>query len=148
MPDMNDSGPQHPLRTIVLVAIVYVVVGMVTATLARSAPSIQIRTMCRLAAWVISAVFFAVHIVHERRLAGPARRAALHTAAAVALATLVLAGSAVVRQAMMSTLRPSMLLAFAVWPVLTGVVSFLVALGVVALLARIGRSLGGAATSR
>ena len=137
---MNEPVRQHPFRTIVLVALVYVAIGAVTIALSRMAPSIQLRTACRFAAWIMSAVVFAAHIVHERRWSSLPRRVALRAAAAVALATLVLAVSAVIRQSMTSNLRPSMALAIGIWPILTGVVSFLVALVVAALLSRTGRA--------
>jgi hypothetical protein len=66
----------------------------------------------------------------------PAPKAALHDAIAVALATLALAASAVIHQLMTTSLRPSMLLAFAIWPILTGVPAFLVAYFAAAVLGR------------
>ena len=132
---MDASDPQGRLRTAALVGLAYVVVGLTTAALSRSAPSPQIRTVWRLAAWAISALIFGAHIAYERRLRVSAANAALHTAMAVALATFVLAASAVVHQFTSSgSLRGSMILAFAVWPILTGIPAFLVAFSVGALL--------------
>jgi hypothetical protein len=133
---MHAPRRQHWFWTAVLAGIAYVVIGLTTAALSRSASSVQIRTLCRLAAWAISAVTFAAHIGHEHRRHTSASRLALHTAVAVALASLALAGSAVAHQLTTTRLRPSMLLAFAVWPILTGVPAFLVALGAGAALGR------------
>ena len=61
---------------------------------------------------------------------------ALHASVAVALATLALAAAAVAHQLSTGTFRPQMALSFGVWPLLTGIVSFVVALVVSLLLAR------------
>jgi hypothetical protein len=131
---MNTSRPQPWLRAVVVTALVYVVVGLGTAALSRSATSPSLRTVWRLAAWGISAVTFAAHILRERRLRTARVGAALHPALAVALATFVLSASAVIHQVMASTMRPGLLLAFGIWPILTGVPAFLVALAAGALL--------------
>jgi len=133
---MNTRARRHRLRATVVTAGVYIVVGLTTAALSRSASSADLRTLWRLAAWGTSALVFGAHIGYERRLRTPSARVALHAAVAVALATLALAISAVIHQLMASPPRPSMLLAFAIWPILTGVPSFLVAFGVAAVLAR------------
>lgn len=129
----------HPwFRRAALVALGYVVVGLTTIALARAAPSSGFRTAARLSAWGVSALLFAAHIRFEHRSLLPPTRAAARTSLAVALATLVLAAIAVVRQLQGSHVRSSMLLAFAIWPILTGAVSFVVAAVVFTFLARSG----------
>ena len=118
---------RHWFRAAALAALLYVVIGVGTAALSRSAPSVQLRSVWRLLAWVSSAVIFAAHIYYERRFRISARSAALHTAAAVALATFVLAGNAVAHQLRTGSPRPTMLLAFAIWPILTFIPAFAVA---------------------
>jgi len=123
---MTESLRGHWFRSAAWVALGYVLVGAATAALARSAPTPGIRTLARLAAWGVSAALFGAHIALERGRQLPTHRAAGHTSAAVALATLVLAGVAVVHQARAGTLGAGVLLALAIWPALTGMVSFLV----------------------
>ncbi len=52
------------IRPMLLVAIVYAVVGIVTADLARAAPSPQMRTVWRVAAWLLSLVAFGAQIAY------------------------------------------------------------------------------------
>jgi hypothetical protein len=59
---MDTTARQYWLRAIVVTALVYVVVGLTTAALSRSASSAQMRTLWRRAAWGISALAFAGHI--------------------------------------------------------------------------------------
>ena len=136
---MTGSERHNWLRAAALTGLVYVVVGLVASALARSASSVHVGTVWWLAAWSISAVAFATHIGYERRFRQTAPSTALRVSAGVALATFVLATTAVIRQLTGSPFRGRMLLAFAVWPLLTGVVSFLVALAVVAVLTRLTR---------
>ena len=125
---MPELAQRSGARSALIAALLYVLIGLSTSMLSRSAPSPSIRSVWRLAAWLLSAGTFAAHIIHRARQSVSARSAATLPAAAVALATLVLAGVAVFRQAMASTLSPSMVIAFVVWPILTGVPAFLVAL--------------------
>ena len=121
-----------------LVAIIYPVVGIVTAELARLAPSAQFRTAWRLAAWLLSLVVFVGHIFYEHvRLRSAVKRIAEHSAAAVALGAFVLAAFGPVRShwGAPDFWRTS-LLSLPLWPILTGVPAFVVALAAAAILRR------------
>ena len=130
------------LRTAMLVAIVYPVVGIVFALPANSAASNEVRFAWRLAAWLVSAATFAAHIAYEHfRSRNPPLRAALHVSLAVALGAFILAvwvnvHAHWVASAHQSPLAPLALIAF---PAVTGIPAFLVALAAVAVLARARR---------
>lgn len=131
---MNASGRQRWIRTVILLGVVYLVVGIAFAAPANSATSNQVRTAWRLAAWVISAVAFASHIGYEHfRLRNSALTTALHTSMAVAVGAFGLAVSANVHDlGSASGYRPRMLIALVAWPILTAVPAFVVALVVAA----------------
>jgi hypothetical protein len=129
------------IRPMLLVAIVYAVVGIVTAALAGAAPSPQMRTVWRLAAWLLSLVAFASHIAYERfRLRSGVRATATHVAAAVALGAFLLAAAGPVRShwGAADFWRVSVL-SLPLWPILTGAPAFLAALVAGAVLRRLGR---------
>jgi len=91
--------------------------------------------MWRLAAWMASAAVYAAHIGYEHyRLDNSPRSTALHAALAVALGGFGLAVSASLHS------RHPLVLALALWPIITGLPAFLVALAVGAVLARFARS--------
>jgi hypothetical protein len=126
------------------VGVVYLVAGLAFATLAGGAASAQMRVTWRLAAWVISAAAFAAHIRYEHvRLRSSPRRTALHAAMAVALGAFGLAVAATVHAQAVSAIRPAYALALVLWPAVTGVPAFIVALAVASLAA--GRGRGGGA---
>jgi hypothetical protein len=95
----------------------------------------------RLAAWALSAAVYAAHIGYEHfRLRKAPRVLALHAALAVAAGAVALAGAAVLRRWSAGEVTPpSLLLAFALWPLATAVPAFLAALGLAALLAHVDR---------
>jgi hypothetical protein len=95
--------------------------------------------MWRLAAWLTSAVAFAIHLWYEHfHLRNSPRRTALHASMAVALGAFALAGAANIHALRFATGNQRLLLlALVIWPILTGVPAFLVALGCSAGLARI-----------
>jgi hypothetical protein len=103
----------------------YFVVGFVLAL-----PSSHVRGW-RLAAWIISGVVYAVHIGYEHfRLSSSAGATALHAAMAVALGAFLLAVGATVHAVMVASHAPywRFLLALVLWPIITAVPAFLVAL--------------------
>jgi len=119
-----------------LVAVAYVVIGIAFGVLANAH---HVR-LWRLAAWVASAVVAAVQIGYEHQRGSSARAAALHAAGAVALGAFGLALAANVHWLFAATRGPrSPLLALLVWPVMTAIPAFLVALVVAALVARLSR---------
>src|SRR5258708_3956703 len=62
----NMAGGSTWLRSVLLIGIVYIVVGIVTAHFATSASSIQVRNLWRLTAWVLSLLVFLGHVARER----------------------------------------------------------------------------------
>ena len=76
--------------------------------------------------WLWSAIVFLLHTILENRSRPKLAVAAWHTSAAVAIATLSLAAVAAARQMGEGNRRPAVFLAIAVWPIMTGVVSFVV----------------------
>ncbi len=86
----------------------------------------------RLAAWVVSAVAYAAHICYERfRLRNSPRLAALHVALAVAIGAFGLAVGANIHSLPLGSTnehRRLLLLAFGLWPIISALPAFLVAL--------------------
>ena len=95
----------------------------------------------RLAAWVVSALAYAAHICYERfRLRNSSPSASLHIALAVALGAFGLAAGANIHSLWVGSTgehRRLLLLALGLWPVMTALPAFLVALGASWLLARV-----------
>ena len=133
---MNESSRQPWLRAMVILGVVYAFVGIVFALPAGHAKA------WRLAAWVVSAVAYAAHICYERfRLRNSPRSAALHVALAVALGAFGLAVGANLHSLSLGSTsehRRLLLLALGLWPIITALPAFLVALGVSWVLARTG----------
>jgi uncharacterized membrane protein len=116
-----------------LFAVVYPIVGVTFAIPANSAASNEVRFGWRLAAWLVSAVTCACHIAYEHfRERNPPLRAALHVAGAVAIGAFLLAVWVNVRHQ-----SARALLALIVFPAVTGVPAFLVAIVTLAVLARV-----------
>ncbi len=131
---MDDSGRQQWLSTVILVGVLYLAVGIASASLAGAAASNQMRSFWRLSAFVISAVLFAAHIAYEHfRLRNTARPTAWHASVAVAFGAFALALVANIHDlGSASGYRPRMLIALVAWPLLTAVPAFIVALVVAA----------------
>jgi hypothetical protein len=127
---MHPTARNQWLRPMLVAAIIYAVVGLVTAYLARSAPSPQMRNAWRLAAWLLSLVTFVGHIAYEQvRLRSAVRNAAAHCAAAVALGAFALAVAGPVRTHWGAPdFWRVAVLSLPLWPILTGVPAFVVAL--------------------
>ena len=94
--------------------------------------------MWRLAAWVVSGAVYAAHIWYEHfALRNLTRTTALHVAIAVAIGGFGLAVAGMTRSLYTtSQIRPGWVLALLLWPALTAVPAFLVALAVAAVLPR------------
>jgi hypothetical protein len=140
---MDASARQPWLRTAILLAAVYLVVGFAFGVFAGWSRSHPIVVFWRLSAFVISAVVFAIHIGYEHfRLRSSARMTAWHAAVAVALGAFALAVAANVHSQSGASSRQRSLLIFALvaWPALTGVLAFMVALVAAAVLALKRRS--------
>ena len=119
--------------TAVLLGLGYALVGILFAV-----PSSHAQAW-RLAAWVVSAIGFASHIAHEHfRLRNSPGWAALHVALAVALGAFGLAVGANIHSLSIASTnqhRRLLLLALGIWPVITALPAFLVALGINVVLA-------------
>jgi hypothetical protein len=124
-----------------VVAIVYAVVGLVTAALAGAATSTQMRTAWRLAGWLLSLAAFISHVVYDQiRLRSAVRAGAAHVAAAVALGAFALAAAGPVRSHWgAADFWRASLLSLPLWPIITGVPAFLAALVAGAVLKRLGK---------
>ncbi len=121
---------------VLIVALLYLVIGIAFAALAREAG-----VAWRLAAWVISAALFAAHIGYEHaRLRSPPRTTALHAALAVALGAFGLAAAATAHAVATASFRGAFVIALVAWPILTGLPAYVVALAAAAGLSLARRS--------
>ena len=131
---MDGSLRRGWVPAVILLGLGYALVGILFAV-----PSSHARAW-RLAAWIVSAVGFAGHVAFERvRLGNSARSSALHVALAVALGAFGLAVGAnlhALASGTSGTHRHLLLLALGIWPVLTALPAFLVALAAGAILPR------------
>jgi hypothetical protein len=123
---------------VLLAGLLYAVIGLATADLARLSGA-----GWRLAAWAASAVVFLVHIAYERmRLSSPAASSALHAALAVALGAFGLALAATLRAAATGNYRGAFALALVAWPAMTGIASFVAAWVLVTVAGLLGKTTG------
>jgi len=125
------------VRAVAIIGIGYALVGILFAIPATHAQA------WRLAAWGVSAMAFGAHLAYERfRLKTSPAPAALHIALAVALGAFGLAAGATIHSLVIgATARHTqlLLLSLGIWPVITAVPAFLVALGSSVALARVFR---------
>ena len=121
---MDTSHRQTSVRAALLVGVVYFLIGRLFAL-----PADHV-LVWRLAAWLVSGIAYASHIGYEHdRRRNPPRTAALHAALAVAIGALGLALAGMIQSvSTTSTFRPTWILALVVWPAVTAVPAFLVAL--------------------
>ncbi len=138
---MGESRRRSWVRTGVLFGIGYAFVGIVFAVPATHAQA------WRLAAWAVSAIGYATHIAYERvRLQNAPASAALHVAFAVALGAFGLAVGANIHSLSVESTsqhRQLLLLSLGIWPVLTAVPAFVVALAASVVLSRVLGSVQG-----
>lgn len=124
---MGESPRQSWARTAVFLGFGYAVVGIVFAL-----PATHVQAW-RLAAWVVSAIGYAAHIAYERfRLKNSPGPAALHVALAVGLGAFGLAVGANIHSLSAGSTnqhRQLLLLSLGIWPLITALPAFLVALG-------------------
>jgi hypothetical protein len=122
---------------VLLVGALYALVGITFAL-----PASHARAW-RLAAWIVSGVAYAIHVGYERCwLRNSSLSSALHVALGAALGALGLAIGAIAHSLSVNTTSQHqrlLLIALAVWPVITGVPAFLVGLGASGLLGRLSR---------
>src|SRR5712691_2788069 len=92
---MDASSRKRWLRTVILVGVVYLVVGVAFSTFAGWSASNQMRVTWRLLAFLTSAGAFAIHIGYEHfRLGSSPLITALHASMAVAVGAFGLAVAA------------------------------------------------------
>lgn len=124
---MDEARQPAWVPAVILIGVMYAVVGVVFAW-----PTSHVRVW-RLSAWLVCAAAYAAHIWWERfRLRHPPGRAALHVALAVALGAFGLAvGANIHSLSVVSTTRHRslLLISLVIWPIITGLPAFLVALG-------------------
>jgi hypothetical protein len=120
---------------VLLVGAAYLVIGRVFAL-----PAIDGRA-ARLAAWAVSGVLFVAHLGYEHvRLRSPSRTAAVHAALAAAIGAFGLAVAGMLHtRSTGAAIGPLWLLALVLWPLITAVPAFLVALLLGLLLRRLPR---------
>ena len=134
-----DASPRQPwIRAALIVGAAYLVIGRVFA-----APSVNLR-LWRLAAWMLSGLVYAGHILYEHfRARNPPRSTALHVALAVAIGAIGLALAGMIHSLSTGTaLRPAWLLALVLWPAITAIPAFLGALVATAVLSRLQQRAG------
>ena len=126
-----DNQPRRKwIRAALLVGAVYLAIGRVSAS-----QSDNVRAW-RLAAWLLSGAIFAAHIWYEHSLLRSHHRlTAFHAAVAVAIGAFGLAVAAMIHSLSTAAgFRPVWFLALLLWPAVTAVPAFLVALLIAALL--------------
>jgi len=131
------------MRAVLYLGVAYLTAGLLFGTLAGQAASTQVRVAWRWAAWVVSAIAFGAHIVYEQvRLRSSPRITALHVSAAAGLGAFGLAVAANVHAQTISPHQHSLilLLSLAIWPVMTALPAFVVALVAAILFVRAWRS--------
>ena len=135
---MPESSRRVWIRAGALLGAWYALVGILFAV-----PTTHARAW-RVAAWVVSAIGYAAHIAYERfRLRNSPSSSALHVAFGVALGAFGLAVGANVHSLSAASTHQHqrlLLLALGIWPVITAVPAFLVALVASFILARSWRS--------
>lgn len=135
---MGESLRQSWVRAALILGIGYAAVGIVFAL-----PATHVRAW-RLAAWMVSGIGFAVHIAYEHfRLKSSPSSAALHVAFAVGLGAFGLAVGANIHSLFTGSAsqhRQLLFLSLAIWPLITALPAFLVALGTNMVLTRALRS--------
>jgi hypothetical protein len=136
---MGASSHKPWLGVVILLGVLYLLAGIVFGTLAGSSASNQMRTLWRLAAWLTSAVAFGAHIWYEQvQLRHSPVITALHVSLAAAWGAFGLAVAANLHGLSVASANHRLLaLALAVWPAMTAVPAFLVALATAAGLSRI-----------
>jgi uncharacterized membrane protein len=127
---MNSSSQSVWARMVILIGAIYFVVGYVFAKFAGMVAFNQSRLTWNRLAFIVCAVAFAFHIAYEHyRVRSTAKITAWHTGLAAALGGLMLAVAANIHDlGSASGYRSRLLIALVVWPLLTGVPAFILAL--------------------
>ena len=133
---MDASAGRRSLILVLLLAVVYLVIGLAFPVFASSAPSSVI--LWRRLAWLVSGVAFAAHICYEHfRLGSSTRTTATRASMAAAAGACGLAVVANVHGWVVgSSHKGALAIALVGWPLLTAVPAFLVAIVAAAVLNR------------
>ena len=138
---MDESRRRSWVLPVVLLGIAYAGVGILFAV-----PTTHAHAW-RLAAWAVCAVGYGAHILYERfRLGNSSGTAALHVALAAGLGGFGLAVGANVHELFVeatSQHQRLLLLSLGIWPIVTALPAFVVALVVNLVLPRSRREMGG-----
>ena len=132
------------VRALLLCGVVYLVAGLVFGELAGRAATIDGRNAWRWAAWAVSAMAFGLHIVYEQvRIGSSAKLTALRVALAVSIGAFGLAAAANIHALRLSPPKHStmMMLSLVIWPIMTALPAFVVALIAAVIVARVRRSM-------
>jgi hypothetical protein len=133
---------RNPRALALVLAAWYFLIGYGSALLDPSVPA-RMRFAWRLAAWIACGVAYATHILFlQFKFRKSPLVTALHAAMAVALGGFLLALAAAIHAAMVVAHAPywQFLVALIVWPLITAVPAFVVALAVAWVLARFPRT--------
>ena len=127
---MNATDRKPWLRIALFTGLVYFVIAIGFGAFARWAETASMRVNWNRLAFLASGIIFLVHIGYEHfRLRSSPRVTATHVALAVAFGAFALAVSANIHELWSAAgYRPRLLVALPVWPILTGVPAFIVAL--------------------
>jgi len=127
---MNAPDRKPWLAIALLTGLIYFAIAIGFGAFARWAASPSMRVNWNRLAFLASGIIFLVHIGYEHlRLRSSPRITATHVALAVAFGAFVLALSANIHDLWSAAgYRPRLLVALPVWPILTGVPAFIVAL--------------------
>ena len=119
-----------------LFGIAYLVVGV---AFPNPSASNKMQFVWRLAAWLTAALIFGIHIALEHfRFRNSPHQTALHASASVSLGAFGIAAAANIHALRSGTGNQRLLaLALVIWPIMTSVPAFLVALAAAAVLARL-----------
>jgi uncharacterized membrane protein YjfL (UPF0719 family) len=136
---MKTSDRQSWLRAMLIASILYIVIGIIFPLFSKSSATNSLPNIWRVISFLVSAVVFGIHIGYEHsRLNKTPLIIAFHTALAVAIGTIALAVFAYIRVLLASSNSHStILIAILIWPIVTGILSFLVALVAAVIITRI-----------
>jgi hypothetical protein len=127
-----DSSVRQSWFGVVLLGVVYFVIGIGFGELAKWAASAHARFIWNLSSFLTSVIVFALHITYEYfRLHNAPRTVATRVALAVALGAFALGVAANIhglRVGSSSTQQRLLAFALVIWPAMTGIPAFVVAL--------------------
>ncbi len=126
---MKASGKQSWLKVMILSSTLYLLIGIIFPLFSKSLSPREIPNLWRLLSFLTSAFVYGIHIGYEHsRLHNTPLQIAFHTSLAVALGAIVLAGFINIEALWANPgNHNSLLTAIFLWPLITGVPAFIVA---------------------